>query len=36
LFVAAGLDAGLLAKHTSALAVRFKSTQKASPAGNLY
>ena len=36
LFVAVGLDASLLAKHTSALAARFKSTQITLPSGNLY
>ena len=36
LFVAVGLDTGLLAKHTSALAGRFKSTLAAPPASKLY
>lgn len=36
LFVAVGLDTGLLAKHTSALAGRFKSTLLAPPASKLY
>ena len=35
LFVAVGLDASLLAKHTSALAARFKTTQHNLPAGSL-
>jgi len=36
LFVAVGLDANLLARHTSALAARFKPLQKTAPDGNLY
>ena len=36
LFVAVGLDTGLLAKHSSALAGRFKSTLAAPPASKLY
>ena len=36
LFVAVGLDANLLAKHTSALAGRFKALPTTSPAGNPY
>ena len=36
LFVAVGLDTGLLAKHTSALAGRFKSTLAAPAASKLY
>ena len=36
LFVAVGLDASLLAKHTSALAARFRTPQNNLPAGSLY
>jgi 4-hydroxy-2-oxoheptanedioate aldolase len=36
LFVAVGLDANLLAKHTSALAGRFKALPKATPVGGSY
>lgn len=36
LFVAVGLDTGLLAKHTSALASQFKSSVAAMPASKLY
>ena len=36
LFVAVGLDASLLAMHTSALAARFKTPQNSLPAGSLY
>ena len=36
LFVAVGLDTGLLAKYSSALAGRFKSTLAAPPASKLY
>ena len=36
MFVAVGLDASLLARHTRALAGRFKSLPNALPAGSLY
>ncbi len=36
LFVAVGLDASLLARHTSDLAARFKSSSQDRPAGNPY
>ena len=36
LFVAVGLDASLLARHTSALAARFKTPRNTLPAGSLY
>jgi 4-hydroxy-2-oxoheptanedioate aldolase len=36
LFVAVGLDANLLARHTSALAARFKALPKSLPAGSVY
>ena len=36
LFVAVGLDASLLARHTSALAARFKVPQNTLPDGDLY
>ncbi|RYY58276.1 MAG: 2-dehydro-3-deoxyglucarate aldolase, partial [Comamonadaceae bacterium] len=35
-FVAVGLDNNLLARHTSALAARFKSGVNVAPAGKTY